>query len=85
MIFLLFDFYLNQNEQLFLDTPPPAPLLLLRSKGFDVLSADMLSLGDISEKEHPGGVWSPRDTVTGHNPFHTEGLRLISYCRLIAF
>lgn len=50
-----------------------------------MLSADMSSLGDISENEHPGGVWSPRDVVTGHDPFHTEGLRLVSYCSLKGF
>lgn len=50
MIFLLVDFYLSQNEQLFLGTPQPSPLLLLKSNGFDVPGADMLSLGDISEK-----------------------------------
>lgn len=59
--------------------------VLLQSRGFDVLSADMSSLGDISENEHPGGVWSPRDVVTGHDPFHTEGLRLVSYCSLKGF
>ena len=56
--------------------------VLLKSRGFDVLGADMSSLGDVSEKEHPGGVWSPSGMLTGHDPFHTEGLRLASYCSL---